>query len=166
MLDLFRKVSRLLLPITFVKAPVSGRLVPLAAIPDQAFSQGLLGEGVAIAPEEGRVVAPVSGEITKVFPLGHAVSLAAESGISLLVHVGVGVDNVGEDVFRPSVNKGDRVDAGDLLLEFDLALAREQLPLLVVPVIVTNVSGRKKVWPVAGTKVIAGKDNILRITGR
>lgn len=166
MLDFVRKVSQLLFPATHVIAPVTGRLLPLESIPDQAFSQRLLGDGVAIEPREGLVVAPVNGEITKVFPLGHAVGLQTENGISLLVHVGAGVGEVDGTLFRPCVNKGDRVKAGDLLLEFDLALARQQLPLLVVPVVVTNLSGRKRIWPVTGAAVTAGKDIILRITGR
>jgi len=166
MLDFVSKVIQLLLPTTLIKAPVTGRLVPLAAIPDQAFSQKLLGDGIAIEPQEGRVVAPVDGEISKVFPLGHAIGLQTENGISLLVHVGVGVDGVDGTLFHPYVNKGDRVSTGDLLLEFDLAAVGQQLPLLVVPVIVTNLSGRKKLWTVAGERVIAGQDTILRITGR
>ncbi len=164
--DLAASLLQWLRPTTLIRAPVSGRVVALSTINDQVFSQKLLGDGVAIEPREGKVVAPVDGEVSKVFPLGHAIGLETDDGISLLVHVGINMDEMSSSFFRTKVNKGDRVKTGDVLLEFDFEAARQQLPSLLTPVIVTNLTGRKRLVHLPAEYVTAGADSILKITGR
>jgi len=103
-----------------VAAPVTGQLVPLSEVQDEAFSKGFMGEGVAIDPVDGYVVSPVDGIIRHVIATKHAVIIEHESGMQLLIHIGINtVDLMGEG-FRVQVEAGDSVASGQLLMEFDL----------------------------------------------
>lgn len=100
-------------------APIAGRYIPLADIPDEVFSQGILGQGCGVEPEEGKVYAPVSGEITTVADTKHAIGILCAEGGEFLIHVGIDTVDMNGDGFSPKVKKGDRVKMGQLLLEFD-----------------------------------------------
>ena len=126
-------MSRLLLV-----APLPGWSMPLAEVPDPVFSGGMLGDGVAIDPTDGALRAPCDGEMLSVAPTGHAVTLRADCGAELLIHVGidtVGLKGLG---FEAQATAGQRVRAGDLLLRFDLDAVARSAPSLVTPLVVTN----------------------------
>lgn len=103
-----------------IMSPLSGKLVALSDINDDVFSQGLLGQGVAIIPDSGEVLAPVSGEIITFLESKHAVGIRADSGLELLIHVGLDTVNLNGKHFTGHIKPGDRVTAGDRLISFDL----------------------------------------------
>ena len=123
-----------------ILAPVEGKVVPLSEVNDPTFSQEILGKGVAIIPERGRVVAPVSGEVTVLFPTLHAVSITTDSGVELIVHVGLDTVNLKGVHYKAHAKQGDRVKAGDLLLEFDIEAIIEDGYEVITPVIICNAS--------------------------
>ena len=123
---------------THILAPATGRVIPLSEVPDPVFAGGMVGNGVAIVPTEGRIVAPFDGEVTNVFHTGHAVGLMHDDGAEMLIHTGINTVELGGKHFETHVAAGDRVKAGDLLLTFDPeAIVREGYDLST-PILVTN----------------------------
>ena len=111
-----------------ILAPVEGKAVPLSEVSDPTFSQEILGKGVAIIPEKGRIVAPASGVLTVMFETKHAVSVTTDGGAEIIVHVGLDTVNL----------KGEHVKAGELLVEFDIDAIKEAGYDVITPIIVCN----------------------------
>ena len=101
-------------------APVKGNVIAREAIPDETFAMGVLGDGVGIEPAEGLVVSPVNGEISTVVDSRHAVGISGPNGMEILIHVGVDTVNMNGDGFVCHVKAGDKVKAGQKLIEFDI----------------------------------------------
>lgn len=103
-----------------LKAPLSGYVIPMEQIPDQVFSQGVLGQGVGIEPTGNVVVAPADATVSTVIEDSkHACGLLLDNGVALLIHVGMDTVTMGGDGFQLHVKEGDRVHAGDKLITFD-----------------------------------------------
>lgn len=103
-----------------VLSPLKGRVIPLSEVGDPVFSEGMMGPGVGIEPEDGSLYAPADGEITVAFPTGHAVALKSRDGLEVLIHIGIDTVKLNGDGFRIHVAEGDTVKAGDLLVSFDM----------------------------------------------
>lgn len=119
-------------------SPIEGELVPLSDVNDDVFSSGLLGKGIAIVPARGEVFAPFSGEIITLLESKHAIGLKSHNGVELLIHVGIDTVTLKGQHFESYVSQGDRVEAGDKMLEFDMEAIKAKGFELVTPVIVTN----------------------------
>ena len=139
-----------------ILAPVTGRVVPLKEVPDEAFSEGMAGEGAAILPSEGgEVVAPVSGELVKLFEGGHAFGIVTDGGVELIVHLGLDTIELQGRGFDKLTVEGDRVESGQPIVRFDLPAVRATGYNPVTPVVVANadefrVSGLKSEEVTAG----------------
>lgn len=107
-----------------VASPLTGRLVPLADVPDEMFAQRVMGDGIAIQPTDGTVVAPVDGQIAKLFPGGHGIALRSADGLEVLVHVGLETVKLKGDGFQVHAADGDIVAVGDRLVTVDLERLR------------------------------------------
>lgn len=121
-----------------ILAPVSGKAIPMSQVNDPTFSQEILGKGVAVIPNEGRITAPADGEITMVFDTLHAISMKTDSRAELIIHVGLDTVQLKGQYYTAHVKAGDRVKAGDLLLEFDLQRIKEAGYDVTTPVIICN----------------------------
>ncbi len=121
-----------------VFAPVDGTAVPLSEVPDAAFADGSLGQGVAIRPTSGAVYAPFDAVVVAAFPTGHAIGLRHADGAEVLIHIGIDTVRLGGAHFTPKVTAGQQVKAGDLLVEFDAEAITAAGYDLTTPVIVTN----------------------------
>src|SRR5690242_18462217 len=121
-----------------IASPLAGWATPLDAVPDPVFAERMLGDGIAIDPIEGKLVAPGDGTIVTAHPAGHAVTIALDSGPVLLMHIGLDTVGLGGAGFTPQVLNGQRVAAGDVLVAFDLDALARTARSLVTPVIVTN----------------------------
>ena len=144
-----------------VLAPVNGRVVPLDEAPDEVFSGRVLGDGVAILPDDGRIVSPVNGVVSTVAPTGHAYGFTSDDGLEVLVHVGIDSVGLGGEGFVVRVQPGDRVRCGDPVAEVDLALFRARGIATVTPVILTGGSGAP-LTAVQGP-VRAGRDAVFTL---
>ena len=122
-----------------LSAPVSGRILSLAEVNDPTFSEHILGDGFAIVPDSGTITAPADAVIESVAHTGHAVSMTTDSGTELLIHVGIDTVELNGQFFRIPVSVGDRVKAGDILIEADLDGIKNAGYDTVTPVIVTNM---------------------------
>ncbi len=107
-----------------VYAPVEGTVIPYNEIPDATFASGALGKGVGIVPVKGEVVAPFDGEISMFFDTRHAIGLMSQDGIEILIHVGINTVELNGEHFKALKESGDKVRAGEKLLEFDMAAIR------------------------------------------
>jgi PTS system beta-glucosides-specific IIC component len=143
-----------------VAAPVSGKVIALSDVADEAFSSGALGQGLAIEPSEGKVYAPVDGEITTFFPTGHAVGITSDNGIEILIHVGMDTVELNGKGFTPKKKQGDKVKKGDLLLEVDLDAVKAAGKPTVTPVIITNSDDFADVIPAEPGDITHGQDVI------
>lgn len=103
-----------------IGCPIEGEVVSIKEVNDPTFSQEILGKGIAIKPKNGRVVSPVDGEIAMVFETKHALSLITDEGVEILIHIGLDTVNLKGENFTSYVNSGDKVKAGQLLVEFDM----------------------------------------------
>ena len=146
-----------------IGAECKGTVVPMENIPDEVFSQGILGQCIGIDPAEGKVFAPVDGEITQAPDSGHALGLMSIGGVEVLIHVGVDTVDMNGDGFTPRVKEGDKVKKGQLLLEMDLdKIAAAKHPAVVITVI-TNTDEFAAVEGVASGTVEPGAD-LLKIS--
>ncbi len=139
-----------------IHAPVSGRVVGLDDVADPVFSQGMLGTGVGVAPEESVALSPVSGTVVADARTEHALLIRARSGAEVLLHVGLDSVRLRGAGFRLHARTGDQVKAGDPLISFDRALMRERGLDDTVIVTVTNPEDFSRVDPVCGEVVSAG----------
>ena len=121
-----------------VKTPIQGQIAPLNAAKDAAFAQGTLGRGILIYPEKGEVRAPFDGTVMTLFPTKHAIEMVSETGLELLIHVGLDTVQLEGKYFESLVQQGERVKQGDLLLRFDKKKIEKEGYSLETPVIVTN----------------------------
>ncbi|EPC5667261.1 beta-glucoside-specific PTS transporter subunit IIABC [Serratia liquefaciens] len=121
-----------------IVSPLNGQLVALAQVNDDVFSQGLLGQGVAIRPQEGVLRAPLTGEVVTFLPSMHAVGIKGDNGVELLVHIGIDTVNLAGQHFTSELKVGDRVQVGDELVRFDLAAIVELGYDITTPVLVVN----------------------------
>lgn len=119
-------------------SPLKGAILGLSDIEDAAFSSGALGDGVAIMPTEGRLVSPIDGEIVTMFKTKHAIGLKSDTGIEILIHVGMNTVKLDGLHFNAKVKQGDKVKKGDVLLEFDIEAIKAAGYSMITPVIVTN----------------------------
>lgn len=121
-----------------ISCPVKGKVVPLSEVPDETFSQEMLGKGVAIIPEQNQFYAPASGEVSVVFPTGHAIGLTSEDGTELLIHIGLDTVQLYGEGFHVKVQQGQKIKQGDLLVEVDLDAIKEKGYSVITPILVTN----------------------------
>lgn len=97
-----------------------------------------MGDGIAIDPSNGKVTAPLNGEIVQIFPTKHAVGIKGDNGVEVLIHIGLDTVNMNGEGFTAHVSQGDYVKAGDPLITFDLDFVREKAPSAITPIIITN----------------------------
>ncbi|ATA18354.1 PTS system beta-glucoside-specific IIA component (Glc family) /PTS system beta-glucoside-specific IIB component (Glc family) /PTS system beta-glucoside-specific IIC component (Glc family) /PTS system IIA component (Glc family) /PTS system IIB component (Glc family) /PTS system IIC component (Glc family) [Gibbsiella quercinecans] len=121
-----------------IVAPISGMVIPLTAVDDKVFSSGIVGQGFAIVPDEGRVYAPVDGHIASTFASGHAIGISSTGGAEILIHVGINTVQLEGQYFHMQVKEGEAVKKGQLLLTFDLDEIKHAGYDTVTPVVVTN----------------------------
>lgn len=148
--------------VTFL-APLTGAIVPLSEVPDPVFAQKVVGDGVAILPSEGLLISPIDAKVTHLFPTHHAIGLTSDSGLEILMHIGIDTVKLKGEGFTPFVSVGDQVKAGDKLIQFDSAALEQAGCPIVTPIVITNqdVVAEKNV--VAKANVQAGQDPLMTV---
>ena len=143
-----------------VYAPVKGRAIEIKKSSDPVFSMRILGDGVLMEPEEGKVYAPFDGRIGVIADTGHAIGLISNDGAELLIHVGTDTSRLAGEGFFPKVSEGEDFKRGDLLLEFDLERLLSEGYDAAIPVIITNLSELSELRCIEGP-ARAGKTVII-----
>lgn len=123
---------------TVVSSPLNGKIIPLSETPDETFAQGILGDGIAVVPSEGKVFAPFDGTVSTFFETKHAVSVTSDSGVDVLIHVGIDTVKLNGKHYTAHAKEGDRVKKGQLLLEFDMEAIKKDGYNVTTPVLIAN----------------------------
>lgn len=143
-------------------APVKGKAVALSEVNDPTFSEGLLGNGVAIIPSESKIYAPCDGKIEMVFDTLHAVNMISDFGAEILIHVGLDTVKLKGDGYESHVNQGDEVKKGDLLLTVDLDKLKSAGFDTITPMIICNTDDYAEVTPNINLDVNVG-DTVVSV---
>ena len=145
-----------------IHAPVAGKAVPVSQVPDPTFAEELLGKGIAIEPTEGKVYAPCDATVDMMFETGHAVSLIADFGAEILIHVGLETVSLKGKHFTIHAATGDKVKKGDLLMEFDLEAIKAEGFNTITPVLVCN-SGEFATFKTHVDKAVTSADAVIEL---
>ena len=147
-------------------SPVSGKVIPLGSVPDPAFAENMMGKGAAILPERGEVFAPADGVVETVADTRHAVGFRADTGVELLIHVGIETVKLKGRFFRVFVSEGDRVRKGDVLIRFDVdgIISAGHSP--AIPVTVINSDEYESVAATESASVESGEPLLYVTKGR
>ena len=146
-----------------ILSPMTGEAVGLGEVPDPVFSQKIVGDGMAVIPSEGKLLSPVDGEIISVADTKHAYGLRTAEGLELLIHVGLETVHLNGECFQVFVKPGDKVKAGDLLAEVDLAYLKERGINPITPVLVCGGFQGQQLNAAAGP-VQAGKTVLMELS--
>lgn len=141
-----------------VGSPMTGVVVSLEDTPDAVFASGAMGQGVAIEPSLGEVVAPADGTIRLLFPTNHAIGLATDDGAEILIHVGMDTVELDGNGFTAHVVQGSKVKKGQLLLSFDIEAIKAAGYPVTTPIIVTNTSNYENVTAIASGEIELGQE--------
>lgn len=128
-----------------IVAPIEGTIKPVEESSDAAFASGALGKGVVIIPSDGKVYAPVSGTVTVLFPSLHAIGITSDSGVELLIHIGINTVQLDGKGYTAHIKQGDHVECGQFLVEFDMDYITSEGYSLETPVLVTNYNDLKEI---------------------
>ncbi|MDW6005359.1 beta-glucoside-specific PTS transporter subunit IIABC [Vibrio mangrovi] len=145
-----------------VHAPVSGKIIPLESVNDDVFSAKLIGDGIAVIPDDNVLYAPVSGEIVSVYNTGHAISMVAENGLELMFHIGIDTVKLEGKHFKAQVNTGDQVYAGQPLVIFEREAIAEQGFDTVVVCIIANAH-QYQIQSIENNQQVRQQDIIMMI---
>ena len=143
-------------------SPLSGVLVPLEQVPDPVFAGKIMGEGIAVAPSDGLLVAPCNGIVRHMHEARHALTLTSAEGVDILMHIGIDTVALKGQGFTPNVAVGDAVRAGDTLVTFDLAFVSANAPSALTVMVVPPTEKISTYVPANG-RVVAGKHTALQL---
>ena len=143
-------------------APMTGKIIPIGEVEDEAFSTRALGDGIAIEPSEGKLYAPCDGEVSMLFQTKHAINIVSEGGAEILLHIGIDTVKLYGKYFEAHVKDGDKFRKGDLLISFDMEGIRREGYKLSTPMIVCNTTDYESVKAVAKGNVKHG-DRVLEL---
>ena len=128
-----------------IASPLNGLVRKLEEAPDEVFSRKMLGDGVIIEPTEGTVYAPENGTVTMLFDTKHAVGYKTDSGVELLIHVGIDTVKLNGEGFQVAVKVGEHLKKGDVIMNFDMEKIRGAAAAMSTPIICTELSDGQKI---------------------
>ena len=121
-----------------IMAPLEGKVIELQKVEDELFSTCALGNGIAIEPANGKVVSPVDGVVTSLFPTGHAIGITTKENVEILIHIGMNTVNLNGKYFTTKVKQGDLVTLGQELIDFDVNSIKKEGYIVTTPIVITN----------------------------
>ena len=138
-------------------APLTGIMLPIEQVPDPVFAKKMVGEGFSIDPLEGRLLAPIAGEVADLQPSHHAITIRSAEGLEVLLHIGLDTVRMQGEGFTPKVKEGDHVEVGDELIEFDLDVVATHAKRVLTQTVIANSDMVASLTPSTGL-VTAGSD--------
>ncbi len=144
-------------------APMKGRIIPIEDVADPTFAEKILGDGAAIIPDTGLLVSPADGTVDTVFDTGHAISLTTDGGAEILIHIGIDTVKLNGEHFKSMVTNGEKIKAGQPLIEFDLDKIKEKGYDTATSVVITNYKDYSAIETDGGNAV--EKEPFLKLNG-
>lgn len=146
----------------YLYAPIEGESIPLEKVPDVVFAEKIVGDGIAIIPNGGKVVAPCDGIVTKMFQTNHGIAIKTKEGTEVLIHIGIDTVYLKGNGFIPVVKAGDTIKTGMPILIVDWDLVKIQAKSSITPIIITNSEKMSVVQRYYG-KIKAGTSPIIKL---
>ena len=140
-----------------VSSPITGLAADLSTAPDEGFAGRMMGDGAVVTPENAQIVAPEDGEVVFVFDTKHAIGFLTDSGLSLLLHIGIDTVSLNGEGFQVFVENGQKVKKGEKLMEIDIGFLKAHAPSLCSPVLCTELEDSDKVRLLAEGEIKAGE---------
>ena len=140
-----------------ISSPITGNADDLSAVPDEAFAGRMMGDGAAVTPTDAIITAPEDGEVAFVFDTKHAIGFETESGVELLIHVGVDTVSLNGEGFEVFVENGQKVKKGDAMMKINIPYLTEHAPSLCSPVLCTDLDDNQKIRLLAKGEIKAGE---------
>ena len=140
-----------------ISSPITGNADDLSAVPDEAFAGRMMGDGAAVTPTDAIITAPEDGEVAFVFDTKHAIGFETESGVELLIHVGVDTVSLNGEGFEVFVENGQKVKKGDVMMKINIPYLTEHAPSLCSPVLCTDLDDNQKIRLLAKGEIKAGE---------
>lgn len=140
-------------------SPMNGNIIELSEVNDATFSEKLLGDGVAIESEDGKVFAPFDGIVSALFPTNHAISLESDDGVEMLIHIGIDTVQLNGKYFFSHVEQNQKIKQGDLLIEFNKEAIKSEGYAIITPVIIANTDTYSNIIKMTNNKVT--KEEVL-----
>ena len=140
-----------------ISSPITGNAADLSAVPDEAFAGRMMGDGAAVTPTDAIITAPEDGEVAFVFDTKHAIGFETESGVELLIHVGVDTVSLNGEGFEVFVENGQKVKKGDAMMKINIPYLTEHAPSLCSPVLCTDLDDNQKIRLLAKGEIKAGE---------
>lgn len=141
---------------------LEGTLIPLNEINDEVFSQGILGDGIAIEPQKGEIKSPCNGFVSNLVSSKHAIGIKSESGFDILIHVGIDTVNLKGRFFEYHVREGQKINQGDTLITFDIDAIKKEGYSLATPMVISN-TGEYRELKIIASGDISYEDKIMEI---
>ncbi|WP_017473762.1 PTS sugar transporter subunit IIA [Amphibacillus jilinensis] len=141
-------------------SPITGEAVDITEVPDPTFSEKMMGDGLAFKPTDGKIVAPISGQIVNLFPTLHAVGIKSNAGIEYLIHIGLDTVMLDGEGFTAHIQEGDKVNVGDPLITVDLDFVQEKAKTITPLVITSDVASVDKN---INQTVVKGETEVLTV---
>lgn len=160
--DIFKKNKQIEENKKGIVSPTNGELLDISQVPDEVFSQKMMGDGFAMISSDGNIVSPIDGSVEMIFETKHAIGLKTEDGLEILIHLGIDTVSLKGEGFDVLVESGQKVKAGDKLIKMDVDFIRNNAPSDISPVIFTNLNDNQAIKVISG-KVVAGEENRIEI---
>ena len=145
-----------------LKAPITGKIVPIEKVPDPVFADKVVGDGLAIQPMESLMVAPCDGIIGKIFETNHAFSMETIEGVELFIHFGLDTVDLKGEGFKRIAKEGQKIKTGDPVIEVDIPYLKANVRSLIAPVVISNMDDVSRLEKFSGN-VNAGVDDLLSV---
>jgi len=145
-----------------IVSPLEGEIIAIEDVPDVIFAEKIVGDGIAIIPTGNKLVAPVTGEIVKIYETNHAFAIRSNEGLEVLVHFGLDTVELRGEGFTRIAEEGQQINTGETIIEFDLALLTEKAKSVITPCIVSNMDEIKSMTKTEG-KVSLGETVVLSV---
>lgn len=140
-----------------ILSPMEGNIVPLSEVNDATFAGEIMGKGIAVEPTVGQVVAPFDGTVTALFHTSHAIGLTSDEGVEVLIHIGIDTVQLNGEHYKTHIQNGDKIKAGDLLVEFDIDAIKAAGYEVVTPIIITNTPNYSDIIPMQEGMILKGE---------
>jgi PTS system glucose-specific IIA component len=141
---MFKNMFKKKLKTIEIFSPLNGKVINISDVPDQVFSEKMMGDGFAIIPSNGKLVSPVKGKIIQVFPTKHAICIETKDGLEIIIHIGLDTVELNGIGFDVKVKVNDNVEVGDLLVNIDIDFLRRNNKDIVTPVVIANYVDKVK----------------------
>jgi len=154
MLDIFKKKTE------YLAAPFSGKVIKLQDLSDETFAKKILGDGIAVEPEDKVLKSPCAGKVVQVFTTGHALGIQTDLGLEILIHIGINTIRLNGKGFSKKIKNGDKLEVGTPLIEIDLDYIKKNADGIFTPIVITNMDKVKNIkflksgWVESGEKLL------------